>query len=182
MTNDGRPVQFERIQLQEKNVGLWPIWLALTFTTTNAKGEFAFRGLRTIPNGNPLRVHVGGRQGSGNSWEFQIGDGQPKGKIEVICEAPASVSGVVLDIDGKPVSGARVWLRDCDAETGRVTGGSIAEIISDRNGRYRHVGVAPGGHFLHAFLKNRGRMPRGERPTIFEVKPSEEVKRELRLK
>ena len=59
------------------------------------------------------------------------------------------MEGVVHDTEGKPVPGAWVRLRTWDEDSTRVDlADRYAEVLTDRRGRYRFVGVEPGVHSL----------------------------------
>ena len=62
--------------------------------------------------------------------------------------APASIDGVVRDAQQRPAAGVRVWLRDWDFSNNLQASGSVTETLTDRDGRYRFLGVPVGGAWL----------------------------------
>ncbi|MGK0204339.1 MAG: hypothetical protein ACI9S9_003421, partial [Planctomycetota bacterium] len=58
--------------------------------------------------------------------------------------APATIEGVIRDANNKPAPGVTVWLRDWDMTRNPWKSGSITEVVSDRLGRYRFLGVPLG--------------------------------------
>ena len=82
------------------------------------------------------------------------------------------IQGRVTDPQGKPVPGIVVTFRNYDIESGRQTDGGWTNVMTNRDGRYRFVGVAPGGHLVD--LENHQ-----VKSDIFEVLPGKTVTRDL---
>ena len=109
------------------------------------------RGVR--PTEGDVRIESKGRGGAITSEPFQLDPGKGKAGLRLVCSVPANVKGILLDADGKPVPGARIWLRDCDPESGAQINGSVKEVYTDRKGRFCHLAVTPGGHRLRVFVE-----------------------------
>ena len=124
-----------------------------------------------------LRVHVSGSAGAGVSKAFRIKSGDDLEGVGVTLAPSGVVEGLILDRKGKPIPGARVQLRNWDLQRGRQKDGGIVEVLTDRNGRYRHLGVEPGGHYLNVHVV--GSVFSGRKADTFEVKVGEIVKRKL---
>jgi protocatechuate 3,4-dioxygenase beta subunit len=176
---DGAPLRFHPVTLAQENPSRMPRWMTCARTTTDRTGSFVFSRLRPSPH--DCRVETSGPDASGQSEPFQLRPEQPLTDIVVACEAASAVSGVVLDGAGQPIPGARVWLRDYDASTGRQTSGSVFEVRTDRQGRFRHVGVEPGGHRLEVRVIGQAASALAEGDDLFEVRPGESLERRLRL-
>jgi protocatechuate 3,4-dioxygenase beta subunit len=69
---------------------------------------------------------------------------------EVRLAPPATIEGTVVDAQQRPLPGVRVWL-DWEPERNQ-RGGTIEEVVTDRLGRYRFVGVTPGGARLQLVI------------------------------
>lgn len=146
----GRGIAFQRVKLQHKDERQ-ANWMDFAYATTGRDGSFLFDGLRAFAA--DIRVWTHGPAGHGVSDPFELVSGKEVADVVVTASAPAVVEGTVRDRNGKPVPGARVW----------ITGtGPLVEAITDRQGRYRHVGVVPGKRSLLVLLH-------GSRPPIGAV-------------
>ena len=94
-------------------------------------------------------------------------------------QPPAVIAGVVRDADGIPAPGVRVWLRDWNMLANSQRSGSVTEVITDRQGRYRFVGVPPGGAWLQLLATEAATFARALDP--FEVEPGVTYERDLQL-
>ena len=101
---------------------------------------------------------VEGLHGAATSESFSLADiGGDVRLPDLLLTPPASVEGVVKDADGKPQPGVTIWLRDWDLNTGRQASGSVTEVITDKLGRYRFLGVPPGGAWLQLVKSEQDR-------------------------
>ena len=142
---------------------------------TDREGRFSFEGLHALES--DLRVRVFGPAGAGVSKTFRIGSGEEHKDVGVTLAPPGVVEGVILDGEGKPIPGARVQLANWDLQRGRQKDGGFVEVLTDRSGRYRHLGVEPGGHYLQVHVVSVAYL--GHQKDRFEVKVGEVVKRKL---
>ncbi len=144
---DGKPAAFTRVTLAEETPGRWPQWMTFAYATTDRDGNFHFRRLHHSPNGT--RVEVEGAAGTATGEPFVIGEPGTQAVVPPLTLAPPSiVEGTVRDDAGHPVPGMAVWLRDWNFETDSQRSGSVTEVITDRQGRYRFLGVPVGGAWL----------------------------------
>ncbi len=167
--DDGRPVPFARIELEHARGNRMPWWMAFASATTDREGRFALRGLHGTPD--PVRVKVEDSSGAAEGEPFQLGMGE---QIELppLKLAPAgSIGGIVRDAQGGPVPGARVWLRTWDFVTKQQKDGGVTEVVTDREGRYRFVGVGAGGYYLQVTLREEHPMTQAVEP--FELPAGE---------
>jgi hypothetical protein len=156
VTKDGSPVRFQRVLLQDHMANRTPQWFPVAYGRTDKDGRFVFRLRKIDPD---LRVFTSGMGGYGHSEPFQLEAGETVDVLNVVVKTPASVEGVVKDANGDPLPGARIWLRDWDFQTGQQRSGSVVEVITDRQGRYRFRGVAPHGHYLQVHVKETRSSP-----------------------
>lgn len=169
---DGQPVPFIGVELEHARVQRSPRWITLAWSRpTDRDGRFAFEGVRALAD--DVRLSVAGRAGATASEPFRLRVGGLIDGIELRLARPGTVEGTVRDVQGAPIPGAAVWLRTWDFETGQQRDGSIAAVLADRRGRYRHLGVAPGGYCLEVLAE--GGSVRGE---PFAVGPGERVRRD----
>jgi hypothetical protein len=137
-------------------------------TSTDAAGRFAFERLNGRDT-EAFRVHVEEEAGFADSDPFQLLDGGTRGIAPLTLQPPASIGGVVHGPDGKPLGGARVVLRRCEAGTGHQSDGSRIETVADREGRFRFVGLEPRPWRLHHYeLGSRDKVTIGP---WFELRP-----------
>ncbi len=165
---DGRPAAFVRVELQESSSRRWPQWMAMSWATSDREGGLRFVGRHHL--GDPVRLYVESRHGSFVGEPFQLASaGAEHRPGEMQLAAPASIDGVVRDAEQRPVPGLRVWLRDWDLEKNGQASGSVGETLTDRDGRYRFVGVPLGGAYLQLLsgTSERGVSDRAVEP--FEV-------------
>lgn len=83
---------------------------------------------------------------------FTIEEGAQE-PVEIVLEvrAAGSLRGRVVRQDGTPVAGARVWLATVSAQERQPDEPGMAEVFTDREGRWRIPGVGPGAaRVLHA--------------------------------
>ncbi len=140
--DDGKPLRGRRALLQTSRAGS-RAWTTLRRSSTNIDGAFAFRGAYPMPTA--MRVSLG-EQDSAASEPFVAPSGTELRDLVLTAVPLGIVEGVLADAQGQPLVGARVWLRNVDPLTGRQKDGSMIEILSDREGRYRFIDVEPGGH------------------------------------
>jgi protocatechuate 3,4-dioxygenase beta subunit len=145
----GEPLRLQRLQLEDEQANSIPRWSPFAWAWTDVAGNFAFD--RQQPRAS-VRVTFSGFGGAGETEPFALDGGAGRNALELRAVAAASVEGVARDDAGTPVSGARVWLRTWDRARGQQRDGSVTEVVTDRAGRYRHAGLAPGDYFLQLFV------------------------------
>ncbi len=144
---DGRPAAFVRVALAEKAANRMPRWMTFAYATTDRHGNYRFGRLHHSPDA--VRVEVEGAAGTATSEPFAIDQvGAQVVVPQLTLAPPAIVEGTLRDEAGKPIAGMAVWLRDWDFGTSSQRSGSVTEVITDRQGRYRFVGVPEGGAWL----------------------------------
>lgn len=181
LLTDGRPAAFASVELQESNPSRTPKWMTMARATTDRDGAFRFVGLHHLAE--DLRLHVEGRGGSFDGDPFQLAEpGFRHAAGELRLQAPAIIEGVVRDPQGRPVAGVCVWLRDWDLARNRQASGNIVETLTDRDGRYRFVGVSVGGAWLQHFVNTGGKTPRTRSVEPFEVEAGKSYTFDLELR
>ena len=144
---DGRPAAFARVTLAEEAANRWPRWMTFAYATTDRDGNYRFRRLHHSPDA--VRVEVEGAAGTAASEPFAIDQAGAQAVVPPLTLAPpAIVEGTLRDEAGNPIAGMAVWLRDWNFDTGSQRSGSVTEVITDRQGRYRFLGVPVGGAWL----------------------------------
>ncbi|HEX6812529.1 MAG TPA: carboxypeptidase regulatory-like domain-containing protein [Planctomycetota bacterium] len=144
----GQPAAFVDVELEERRDGRWPDWMTMAWAMTDRDGNFKFARLHHLDDS--VRVMVKASDGAAVSEPLAIATaGATVSAPDLQLAAPAIVEGVVLDAQQRPAPGVRVWLRDWDLATGQQRSGSITEVITDRQGRYRFLGAPPGGAYLN---------------------------------
>jgi len=173
-----RPAPLVRVQLEHERSRRTARWAPIASATSNSAGHFVFRALPHAED--QLRVRVVGRRGAGISDTFQIAESEDTRDIEVTLSPPGIVEGLVKDGNGEPIPGARVWLRDWDSEGNTQRSFGITEVLTDRRGRYRFVGVEPGGHYLDLHIRgNRMPVSTGRGKDTFDVGSGQRVVKNL---
>ena len=142
----GAPARGVTVELEHGRTSWARGWRSFERTETDAGGAFAFEDL--IASEIPVRVHVSGRVGAGSSDALRLAEGEDVDAGTIRLVAPATVEGSVRDASGEPIPGARVWLRAWDFDAQKESDGNVEEVLADRGGRFRHLGVAPGGYYL----------------------------------
>lgn len=156
---DGRPAAFVGVQLQDTRPGFreWPLWSTFCRATTDRQGRFRFGRLHHSTDS--VRCIIEGRDGNARSAEFSIADEGAQVTVPAMqLSAPAMVEGIVRDQNQQPVAGICVFLGDWDMEANTQRSGGITEVITDRKGRFRFVGVPVGGATLQ-LVPDRDRWP-----------------------
>jgi hypothetical protein len=122
----------------------------LTWLDADAEGRFE---IRALPTGYPydlLATKTGHRRGKAEVSAGNVRDNRVDGVVIVLQRGKFSVSGVVVDADGKPVAGASVW---CSGE-GQVG----INTRTDADGRFKADGIFDGQVKVTASVKgNDGR-------------------------
>ncbi len=176
--DEGRPARWTRVQLQESSASRLPQWMTFAYGETDRDGAFRFRNLNPPQGG--LRVSVGtGETGASVSAEFTLGFGKVVEGLRIVVARPGVVEGEVVDAEGRPLPGARVWLRNYDLATGQQSDGSVHEVLADRRGRYRFPDVEPGGHRIEVIVGDQ-RGP-GAHSEMFEVGSKQTVEMPIKL-
>lgn len=129
--------------------------------STNSDLEGRFEWNRVRATDRSLWVEVEGYAGAGISERFTIEAG---GEIEIeVRTKPAGVvEGEVVDAEGKGLPGMPVRLRLWNQAAGAAGAWYGTNVITDRHGRYRHVGVLPGSYRLQI---------QDDRDTVAETEP-----------
>lgn len=165
-TPDGRPAPFADVQLQQNTPNRHPEWMTFALATTDREGRYTFTGVHHLAD--EVRVAVEADQGFGTGERFALAAaGTEVAQPELRLAAPAIVEGIVRDADQRPAPGVRVWLRDWDFARGIQKSGSVIEVVTDREGRYRFRGVPGGGAWLQLVGAVEGPLERAVEP--FEV-------------
>ena len=115
-------------------------------TTTDEEGNYAFGSLTT----GSYAVHVGSvdfvfgggdaRYGATVVAGIQVRDGDEVGGVDIHLTGAGTLTGVVRDAQGRPVSGASVFVRD---GAGRLIS-NVSSTMSGAGGEYTVAGLAPG--------------------------------------
>lgn len=175
---DGRPAAFVRIECEGDDARRWPRWMAFAYGETDREGRYRFRNLHH--DADAVRVRVEGPQGTATSEPFVLAEPGTSVEVPELRLSPAaSIAGVVVDAEGRPAPGVRVWLRDWDMDRNRQRSGSIVEVVTDRAGRYRFAGVPSGGAWLQLQIENEHTRDRAVEP--FEVEPGRTYTHDLEL-
>lgn len=169
----GEPLRLQPLRLEDEQPNRTPLWSPIGYEWTDVDGKFEFARLRPRPA--RVRVTFSGFAGAGASEPFELDSDTEDNALELRAVAPASVEGIVRDAAGKPVPGARVWLRTWLRDRGQLDH-SVTEVITDRTGRYRHAGVAPGDYFLQLFVDGKASAAQSE---SFELLPGQRLQRDL---
>lgn len=165
---DGRPAAFVRVMLEESRANRTPTWMEFARATTARDGSFTIARQHPMPN--PVRLRVTAEAGSVEGEEFALDQpGMAVSAADLQLLAPATIEGIVRDEQQRPAAGLRVWLRDWDFQKNSQASGSVTEVITDRQGRYRFVGVPPGGAWLQLLTGTDDRGLRGRAVEPFAV-------------
>jgi len=164
---DGRPVPFQYIRMQALRPANWsPRWGNVAYATSRRDGSFAFPGVHG--SDEKLRLYTTGRLGAG-SKQFRLQHGQRLDNLELRIAKAGVVEGILADSNGTPAAGIVVTIRNYDLETGKSTDGSWTNVLTDWRGRFRFIGVAPGGH--RVAIARRWSPGQPSMSDIFGVKP-----------
>jgi protocatechuate 3,4-dioxygenase beta subunit len=175
----GAPVPFLWMELQvQMPPNVSPRWGAMVYATSGLDGRYEFAGLPAIEE--ELRVTAEGTAGTACSEPMRLERGERRRKIDLCLRAAGVVEGRVLDADGRSLPGSIVSLRNCDVGTGEQTDGGWTNVLADREGRFRFVGVAPGGHRIDLLGDARPRDARLSSP-VFAVEPGATVRQDLKV-
>ncbi len=163
---DGEPVVGAAIGRPEPE----PPGLILAFhaplATSDGDGRFSIDGL---PPG-PLRL-VASHTAFGKT--FQEVDAEPgENHVDFQFSGGQTLAGQVVDGDGAPVAGARVWLRS------RPSTSLSTQALSRGDGHFTFDGLAPGTYELQAAKEGRGQT-RETVPVQITAEASQEVVVEL---
>lgn len=180
LLSDGRPAPFVSVQLEESSPNRMPQWSSFAYATSDRDGNFAFLGLHHCEQ--PIRVAIESPFGTFCSDSLDL---SRVGSAVLVPPAtlapPAIVEGVLRDWQQRPVGGYRVWLRDWDLARGGQRSGSVVETLTDREGRYRFVGVPPGGAWLQLIEQVGKTSPDGKAVEPFEVQSGQTYQFDLQL-
>lgn len=128
----------------------------MPLTGVAADGTFTFQKLppdkyRVNVNGLPSGTYFKSVRVGGQGSDEGIADLTAGGPIEVdLSMGAATVNGVVVDADSKPVSGAIVTLVPGDASM-QNREDLYRQIYADQNGRFQIQNLAPGAYALFAW-------------------------------
>jgi hypothetical protein len=176
----GQPAAFADVHLEERRDGRTPEWMTMASTTTDRDGVFRFLRLHHLDD--PVRVMVNSVNGAVTGEPIEIAAAGTAVTVpDLQLAPPAVIEGVVRDAGQRPAPGVRVWLRDWDLAKGTQRSGSVTEVITDRQGRYRFVGAPPGGAYLQ-LLDAPGERHSAQRAVEpFDVEPGKTHVHELQL-
>lgn len=175
---DGRPAAFVRVECQEEDGNRRPRWMPFAYAETDRDGRFRFANLHH--DADAARICVEAPLGSATSEPFVLATpGTTVAMPDLRLTVAASIAGVVVDADGRPAPGVRVWLRDWDLERNGHPSGRVDEVVTDRAGRYRFLGVATGGASLYLLVGETHPL----RPAVdpFAVEPGQAYTVDLEL-
>ena len=131
-------------------------WLS---TTTEEDGKFYF------PNVQPGQYHLYARREGyalaeyGQRWTGGPGQlitltaGQPVSNIQVGLALTSVISGRISDLNGNPVTGARVRAMKTSIQENRRTLRVFQEAITNELGEYRLFWMAPGRYYVSAVVQ-----------------------------
>ncbi|HEX6810808.1 MAG TPA: carboxypeptidase-like regulatory domain-containing protein [Planctomycetota bacterium] len=152
------------VDLRGEGVPVAKVWLAtwraqdvrLGETVADGEGFFRMRvpwqaGLRAFAMGEGTCVGSAGVSNETRAIRIEVHDAAPAGESFALATAgadvtapeltlypPASVQGVVFDAQERPVPGMRVYLAYTE---NRMPRGTLCEVFTDRQGRYRFPAV-----------------------------------------
>jgi len=163
---DGRPAAFVPLELQEYSSNRVPAYMAMSYATTDRDGGFVFPRLHHLEA--ILRLSVQSTLGSWTSDALELNQPGTELKLpEAKLAEPASIAGVLRDGEQRPVAGMRVWLREWERNS------SVVETFTDRDGRYRFLGVSPGRAYLELLAGVGATVPNQRAVDPFEVEPGQ---------
>lgn len=147
---DGQPVPGVTVQLQRQEPLMPGEYSWTAGALTDAAGTYRIEGVHW--QREPVRILVDDRGGHGASEPFDMDVVGATNTVPPLrLSPPASVAGIVHDDRGRPVVGARVRCFDV-VHRGTSTQFRLrSEVVTDRAGRFRFVGVQPGEAAFRAF-------------------------------
>jgi len=128
-------------------------------TTTEEDGKFYF------PNVQPGQYHLYARREGyalaeyGQRWTggpgqlITLAAGQPVTNVQVGLALTAVISGRISDLNGNPVTGARVRAMKTSIQENRRTLRVFQEAITNELGEYRLFWMAPGRYYVSAVVQ-----------------------------
>ena len=131
-------------------------WLS---TTTEEDGKFYF------PNVQPGQYHLYARREGyalaeyGQRWTggprqlITLTAGQPVTNVQIGLALTAVISGRISDLNGNPVTGARVRAMKTSIQENRRTLRVFQEAITNELGEYRLFWMAPGRYYVSAIVQ-----------------------------
>ncbi|AKF84798.1 hypothetical protein MFUL124B02_04615 [Myxococcus fulvus 124B02] len=148
VTRSGAPAPFARVQARQGGAGGLPGSRHGAFTDDS--GRFELRGL---PRAR-FRVDAQSERASSSSQDVDLGSGAAE--VTLRLEEEGGIAGVVVASEGAPIASAQVVAVPEDrAALGGLAeshSGRYASDVSDGNGRFRLMGLAPGSYRLRASL------------------------------
>ncbi|WP_426748194.1 carboxypeptidase-like regulatory domain-containing protein [Myxococcus faecalis] len=146
VARSGEPAPFARVQARQGGVGGLPGTRHGAFT--DASGRFELRGL---PRAR-FRVDAQSERASSSSQDVDLGSGAAE--VTLRLEEEGTIAGIVAASEGVPIASAQVVAVPQDrAALGGLAeshSGRYASEVSDGNGRFRLMGLAPGRYRLRA--------------------------------
>jgi protocatechuate 3,4-dioxygenase beta subunit len=131
---DGKPVEGAYVSAERKDGDM----MGGTYQTTDAEGNFRFEA---IGPGTLLRAGRGARLET--PLPTPVDGGEADVTLTLAKAVRVTLTGLVVDDDGKPVKGARVQLITMQGKFGM---GGQPE-VTDAEGRYRFKGLKPDGRY-----------------------------------
>jgi hypothetical protein len=117
--------------------------LAGRHTLTDASGNFGFAGVKS----GDISVSAEAQGFYKNEAKRRLDAGAPL-RLEILLTPTSSISGRVLDDEGKPM--ADIWIEVTEAVRGTGTTWSIHGATTDAEGRYRVDPIHPGTYLVMA--------------------------------
>ncbi len=149
---------------QDPDLGAGPMMILAPGTTTSADGEFTLGPLA----GGAVRLTARCASGNQGSTQVTLAGGMPDTVIHV---APgASISGRVVDGEGKPVAGIGVVASEISSGertmmmNGMITSG--VQGLSNGDGAYRLDGLTVGAYALRVVERGKPLHQRGPQPRV----------------
>ena len=170
LSPERRAVPFATVELEYHREDLQPQWGLVQRAQCARDGSFELAAIHPLRAAVRVRAHS--EAGALATAPFHLEDPGARVELPDLVLAPAAVvEGVVRGANERPLPGVRVWLRDWDFDGGHQRTGRIQETITDRMGRYRFPGVAPGGAWLQLLADHAEKQPRGRAVEPFLVEP-----------
>lgn len=128
-------------------------------TTTEEDGKFYF------PNVQPGQYYLYGRREGmalaiyGERWSGGPGQlitftaGQPETNVQIVLIPTAAITGRITDLNGNPVTGARVRAMKTTVQENRRTLRIAQEAVTNELGEYRLFWMAPGRYYIGAIVQ-----------------------------
>jgi beta-lactamase regulating signal transducer with metallopeptidase domain len=149
---------------------------------TKADGKFVFANLKpgtyrlqaARSGGAYYPAEYGQRSPKGKGYDFQFVEGQAMRDVRLAMAPTGSITGRILDADGKPAARVRVMALEATYPAGERRLGIIQAVQSDDKGEYRLFWLPPGQYVIAA----RPEDPRRQTLQLFIAPPGSSDGRE----